>query len=75
MKTGERAMKLKTRVFELCNGRYRNVAELARTMGISQDLIYSVRRGDRSINGRFIIGAIKAFPGYSLDDLFYVSKD
>jgi len=75
VKTGERAMKLKTRVFELCNGRYRNVAELAHIMGISQDLIYSVRRGDRNINGRFIIGATKAFPGYKLDDLFYVSED
>ncbi len=68
-------MKLKTRVFELCNGRYRNVAELARTMGISNDLIYRVRRGDRNINGRFIIGAMKAFPGYKLEDLFYVSED
>ena len=75
MKTGERAMKLKTRVFELCNGRYRNLAELAQTMEISQDLIYCVRRGERGINGRFIIGAMKAFPGYKLDDLFYVSKD
>jgi len=75
VKTGERAMKLKTRVFELCNGRYRNVAELARTMGISNDLIYRVRRGDRNINGRFIIGAMKAFPGYKLEDLFYVSED
>ena len=68
-------MKLKTRVFELCNGKYRNVAELAQTMGISQDLIYSVRRGDRNISGRFIIGAMKAFPRYKLDDLFYVSED
>jgi len=75
VKTGERVMKLKTRVFELSNGRYRNVAELAQTMGVSQDLIYSVRRGDRNINGRFIIGATKAFPGYKLDDLFYVSED
>jgi len=75
MKTGERAVKLKTRVFELCNRRYRNLVELAQTMEISQDLIYRVRRGERSINGRFIIGAIKAFPGYKLDDLFYVSED
>ncbi|MBA7479018.1 hypothetical protein ES707_14449 [subsurface metagenome] len=75
MKTGERAMKLKTRVFELCNGRYRNLVELAQTMGISNDLIYRVRKGERGINERFIIGAIKAFPGYKLDDLFYVSED
>jgi len=68
-------MKLNTRVFELCKGKYRNLVELAQAMGISKDLIYSVRRGERGIHGRFIIGATKAFPGYKLDDLFYVSKD
>jgi len=49
VKTGERAVKLKTRVFELSNGRYRNLVELAQTMGISNDLIYRVRRGERGI--------------------------
>jgi len=68
-------MKLKTRVFELCNGKYPNLVELAQTMGISQDLIYRVRKGERGIHERFIIGATKAFPGYKLDDLFYVSED
>ena len=68
-------MKLNTRVFELCNGKYRNLVELAQVMGISNDLIYRVRKGERGINGRFIIGATKAFPGYKLDDLFYVSED
>ena len=75
MKTSKRAMKLKTRVFELCDGKYRNLVELAQMMGISQDLIYCVRRGDRNINGRFIIGALKAFPGYKLDDLFYIDSE
>ena len=74
MGTGKRAMKLKTRLFELCNERYRNLVELAQTMGVSQDLVYRVRRGERGIHERFIIGAIKAFPGYKLDDLFYVSE-
>jgi len=68
-------MKLKTRIFELCNGKYRNLVELAQAMGISQDLIYRVRKGERGIHERFIIGATKAFPGYKLDDLFYVSED
>lgn len=68
-------MKLNTRVFELCNGKYRNLVELAQTMELSQDLIYRVRKGERGIHERFIIGATKAFPGYKLDDLFYVSED
>ena len=68
-------MKLNTRVFELCNGKYRNLVELAQTMEISQDLIYRVRKGERGIHEKFIIGATKAFPEYNLDDLFYVSED
>jgi len=68
-------MKLKTRVFELCNGRYQNLAELARVMGMSTGQIYRVRDGKRGINQKFILGATKAFPGYKLDDLFYVSED
>jgi len=68
-------MKLNTRVFKLCKGKYQNLSELAQTMGISKDLIYRVRKGERGIHERFIIGAIKAFPGYKLDDLFYVSED
>jgi len=68
-------MKLKTRVFKLYKGKYRNLAELAQTMGISQDLVYRVRKGERGIHERFIIGATKAFPGYKLDDLFYVDSE
>ena len=68
-------MKLNTRVFELCDGKYPNLVGLASTMGISQDLIYRVRKGKRSIHERFIIGAIKALPGYKLDDLFYVDSE
>jgi len=75
VKTSKRAMKLKTRVFELCNGRYQKLSDLVQAMGISYDLYYRVKKGERGINERFIIGATKAFPGYKLDDLFYVSED
>ena len=34
-----------------------------------------MRDGERPINEKFIIGAIKAFPGYKLGDLFYVAPD
>lgn len=66
-------MKLNTKVFELYKGKYRSLPELARAMGISVGYIYKVRQGKRSINQKFIIGAIKAFLGYKLDDLFYVA--
>jgi len=65
-------MRLKTRVFGLCNGKYSNLSELAKAMGIASSQVYRVRQGKRSINQKFIIGAVKAFPGYKLDDLFYV---
>ncbi|MGD9115590.1 MAG: helix-turn-helix transcriptional regulator [Dehalococcoidia bacterium] len=64
-------MLLKTRVFDLCPGRYRNLSELARAMGISVSQVYRVQEGKRKINGKFITGAIKAFPDLSFDDLFY----
>ncbi|MBA7620173.1 hypothetical protein ES703_27517 [subsurface metagenome] len=46
--------------------------KLARAMGMSAGQIYRVRDGARGINQKFIIGATKAFPGYKLDDLFYI---
>ena len=65
-------MIIRTRIFELCNGDYRSLSELARAMGISVSQIYRVREGKRRINQKFIVGAVKAFPNYSLDDLFYL---
>ena len=68
-------MLIKTRIFELCNGRYSNLSELAQAMGISVSQIYRVREGKRHINQKFIIGAKQAFPHYRLDDLFYLDEE
>jgi len=59
----------------LYNGEYSNLVEVAQAMGISRSQIYRVRRGKRAINEKFIIGAIKAFPGHRLSELFYVVPD
>ncbi len=67
-------VKLKTIVFELSTEKYSNLSELAKAMGISVPQVYRVRRGKRSINEKFITGAVKAFPGYKLDSLFYVAQ-
>ena len=64
-------MLVKTRVFELSDGKYKNLSELAKAMGISISQVYRVREGKRNINQKFIVGAIKAFPNHKLDDLFY----
>ena len=68
---GHIGMKLETRVFELGNNNT-SLPKLAQAMGISVSQIYRVKQGERPVNEKFIIGAIKAFPGYKLDDLFYV---
>ena len=68
-------MIIKTRVFELCDGRYRNLCELASAMEISVSQVYRVREGKRSINQKFIVGAMKAFPNHSIDGLFYLDYE
>ena len=64
-------MLIKTRVFEMANGKYRNMSALARAMGLSVSQVYRVRMGKRGINEKFIIGAKRAFPDRRLDELFY----
>jgi hypothetical protein len=64
-------MIIKTRVFEMADGRYQNLSDLARAMGISVSQVYRVREGKRGINEKFIVGAKMAFPEHRLDELFY----
>ncbi len=68
-------MIIKTKVFGLCNGKYRNLSELAQAMGLSVSQVYRVREGKRGINQKFIIGAKKAFPDSTLDELFYLEPE
>ena len=68
-------MLIQTRVFQLCNGKYRNLSELAQAMGLSVSQVYRVREGKRSINHKFVIGAKEAFPNYRLDELFYLEPE
>jgi len=68
-------VKIRTKVFELHDERYRNLSELAEAMAISVSQIYRVYQGQRNINQKFVVGAMKAFPGYKLDDLFYLAPE
>ena len=68
-------MIIRTKIFDLCNGKYRNLSELAGAMGLSVSQVYRVREGSRGINEKFIIGAKRAFPDYRLDELFYLEPD
>jgi len=70
---GALPMVVKTKVFDL--GKYRNLFELARSMGVSVNEVCRVRKGERSINQKFILGAIKAFPEYRFGELFYIAND
>ncbi len=69
------AMLVKTRVFELSDGNYKNLCELAGAMEISVSQVYRVREGKRGINQKFIVGAKKAFPDYKLEELFYLDSE
>ncbi len=66
-------MLLETQIFKLYNGKYRNIRELAQAMGISVGQICGVQQGKRSIDEKFIIGALKAFPEYGIGHLFYLT--
>jgi len=68
-------MKLRTKVFDIGKEKHVNLTELARAMGISVSQVYRVRQRKRPISERFITGAMRAFPGYKLDDLFYVAPE
>ncbi len=68
-------MIVKTKVFDLPHSSYKNLSQLAHAMGISVSQVYRVRQGKRSINQKFIVGAIKAFPGHRFEDLFYFSPE
>ncbi|MFC1920785.1 hypothetical protein ACFLYQ_03560 [Chloroflexota bacterium] len=68
-------MIVQTRIFKLCDKHYKNLTELALAMEISVSQVYRVREGKRQINQKFIVGAMKAFPDYKLDDLFYLTSE
>ena len=68
-------MIIKTRVFEMVDGKYQNLSDLARTMGLSVSQVYRVREGKRGINEKFIVGAKRAFPDRRLDELFYLQTE
>ncbi len=68
-------MLVRTKVFELRDENYRNLSELAGAMGISVSQVYRVKEGKRCINQKFIVGAVKTFPGRRPDDLFYLTAE
>jgi hypothetical protein len=69
------AMLIRTKVFEMANGKYCNLSALAVAMGLSVSQVYRVREGKRGINEKFIVGAKKAFPNSRLDELFYFTNE
>ena len=60
-------MKLKTKIFDLWYPHSLN--RLAQCMGISVSQVCRVKQGKRHINEKFILGALKALPGESLEEL------
>ena len=67
-------LQLRTRVFELYDRQNKSLPELAQAMKIPVSQVNQVYRGSGSVNQKFIIGAIPAFPNHEFDDLFYFDK-
>jgi len=68
-------MILKTRIFDPPYKPYKNLSQLAQAMGLSVSQVYRVRQGKRNINHKFIVGAMRAFPGHRFEDLFYFASE
>ena len=68
-------MLVQTRIFDLCDDNYQDLSKLAQAMEIPERQICRIREHKRQINQQFIAGAIKAFPTYQLDELFYFASD
>lgn len=68
-------MKLGTRLFNLSPSYYRSLSELSEAMGISVSEVCRVRSGKRNIHQKFIVGALRAFPQFNFDELFYLSPE
>jgi len=77
-------MRLRTRVFELAFGAgYFTDQSLARAMGVHITTLCLVKKNEtdpgspdaREPSRTFILGALRAFPGKTMDDLFYTEPD
>lgn len=67
---------LRTRAFEIarCRG-IKTDAELARVMEISHATVSRVQSQLRQINQVFIIGALRAFPDLTFEELFFIDPE
>jgi transcriptional regulator with XRE-family HTH domain len=64
---------MRTRVFQIApEYGYKTLRQLAAALGVSVAQLWRVQHGQRTINGTFIAGALRAFPDKAFDDLFYV---
>jgi transcriptional regulator with XRE-family HTH domain len=67
--------KLKTRVFDVARARGLSNYALARAMGVSLSQVGRVEREESGFSRAFMVGALRAFPDLSLDDLFYQEEE
>ena len=69
-------MRIITRVFDLARKcGYTSDRELADAMDVSDGQITRVRNGQRRVHQDFILGALRAFPSKTFDDLFEIVAD
>ena len=66
-------MIIKTRLTKLNGDGQVNLSELAKAIDISVKELCRILEGSQEINEHFIVNTIRAFPEYSLDQIFYFS--
>lgn len=64
--------RIRTRLFDLREDL--NVSQLASKVGLSISEVSRLKRGERRIAEKFIIGALTAFPEYKFEEMFYIEK-
>ena len=61
--------RLKTRLFDFGIP----MAQLAEMLDVSVSEVYRIKQGKRGIHEKVIVGALRAFPGKTFEELFYVT--
>ena len=60
--------RLKTRLFDFGIP----MAQLAVMLDVSLCQVYRIKEGKRKIGEKFIVGALRSFPGKTFEELFYI---
>lgn len=68
-------MRYRTTAFEAADALGWDMDELARRSGVPASTLYMVRRGERGVGSKTMLGLRKAFPHLSFEQLFVLAEN